>query len=305
MLAVAREDRASRRDGAVEISMTRRAVAAGRIGVVATRGRCWVAPPVRGLSTRAMPLPGPGAVDRNEFSWLSLSTHKTWPTPFGEPVASARLAESPSYQHPAPRSRRRHRRGLQPVARILHTARHVSTRVGPERVRAETPSSCGVVRSGATWCVQAGEGTRTLDIQLGRLTLYRLSYAREIVANGSTDPRRAARIRVFGRARGVFGFARDVVSTRAAAPVRAPPRSSCGGKSLGTAEGSAGSGRGNRGTPSEGHPPGSALRPDGEEDVAAPRSVQDVRAEPGGAEHPQPLVAGEEPAGVPVVLDAH
>ena len=34
----------------------------------------------------------------------------------------------------------------------------------------------------ATSDEKAGEGTRTLNIQLGRLTLYQLSYARRIVA---------------------------------------------------------------------------------------------------------------------------
>ena len=32
---------------------------------------------------------------------------------------------------------------------------------------------------------QAGEGTRTLDIQLGKLTLYQLSYTREVIAKRS------------------------------------------------------------------------------------------------------------------------
>ena len=46
-------------------------------------------------------------------------------------------------------------------------------------------------------CAKAGEGTRTLDIQLGKLTLYQLSYARGVVAYCSTVMRLIAKPRVF------------------------------------------------------------------------------------------------------------
>ena len=44
----------------------------------------------------------------------------------------------------------------------------------------------------ATLCDKAGEGARTLNIQLGRLTLYQLSYARGRVAHCSMVPQRVA-----------------------------------------------------------------------------------------------------------------
>ena len=44
----------------------------------------------------------------------------------------------------------------------------------------------GEARHKSATCSKAGEGTRTLNIQLGRLTLYQLSYARAIVVHCST-----------------------------------------------------------------------------------------------------------------------
>ena len=52
---------------------------------------------------------------------------------------------------------------------------------------------CGTTRHDAATCDKAGEGTRTLNIQLGRLTLYQLSYARGLFVNDSIGSRRVAR----------------------------------------------------------------------------------------------------------------
>ena len=41
-----------------------------------------------------------------------------------------------------------------------------------------TPLTACAVSAASTLRGEAGEGTRTLDIQLGRLTLYQLSYTR-------------------------------------------------------------------------------------------------------------------------------
>ena len=56
-----------------------------------------------------------------------------------------------------------------------------------------TVEKCEPTRPGATACAKAGEGTRTLNIQLGRLTLYQLSYARSFTAHRSIGVLRFAR----------------------------------------------------------------------------------------------------------------
>ena len=50
-------------------------------------------------------------------------------------------------------------------------------------------------------CIKAGERTRTVNIQLGRLTLYQLSYARSVVAHCSIGSHSVAKSRSSGRLR--------------------------------------------------------------------------------------------------------
>lgn len=46
---------------------------------------------------------------------------------------------------------------------------------------------------GGSGCQEAGEGTRTLDIQLGKLALYQLSYARSVYRHPECSREKPAR----------------------------------------------------------------------------------------------------------------
>ena len=94
---------------------------------------------------------------------------------------------------------------------IPQQSQHETKQTGASRCNGKTPSDDSVsdhnvlttaedsddVQRSAKGCDKAGEGTRTLNIQLGRLTLYQLSYARVLVPHCSIMSRCVAKRRIF------------------------------------------------------------------------------------------------------------